>query len=115
MAIRNRNVFGLMSARGMAVRKMTTMPQKKTMPLLHVPPMREVQGLGQCRHGGGSQGCEARDNMNNSQDLRWSHRPLLALLRKCLFCSRTRYGWNFSVIFYGIILPNSPPHPATLR
>src|SRR6266849_6890388 len=33
MAMRNKKVFGLMSARGMAVRKMTTMPQKKTVPL----------------------------------------------------------------------------------
>jgi hypothetical protein len=33
MAIRNKKVFDLRSARGMAVRKMTTMPQKKTVPL----------------------------------------------------------------------------------
>lgn len=33
MAMRNKKVLGLMSARGRAVRKMTAMLQKKTVPL----------------------------------------------------------------------------------
>jgi hypothetical protein len=37
---------------------------------IHVPPMRDVQGLGQSRHGCGGQCCEAREDMNNKEYLR---------------------------------------------